>query len=241
MIENLTKNNINYFLYTPRILKKLGYKKYVKEHNHTKCELVSKNPNAHLTGFFAWKPLVLLLELEKSDTNTIVMYHDINVSKYPQYLEFKNIKNIIEKYLNICEFDFLVTQDNMRNYSICKTNVIRELGENHIFSYNINQFIVNFMVFKNTNISLEFLNEWLEGCKKEEWINCEQYGDLHVNFYCHCPEQSILSLILANWIRYRKHNIPIDYPRIKLIDRNINKYETSNINYLRFLKKSLWS
>ena len=44
MIENLIKNNIKYLLYTPRILKNLGYNNYVKEYSNS--GLVSANPNA---------------------------------------------------------------------------------------------------------------------------------------------------------------------------------------------------
>jgi hypothetical protein len=227
-------------IYTPKLLKEMNYGYFVNEYDNSEL-LSKKNVCLNNIGCGSWKPIIILLELNKISEDTVLMYHDVNVKKYPQYLQFKNIKKTIENYLNICEFDFIITQDNLLNYQLCKTNVIRELGENHIFSYNINQFIANFMIFKNTHISSEFLNEWLNGCKNEEWINCQKYGDLHINFICHCPEQSIMTLIIANWIRYRKHNIPIDYPRIKLIDRNINNYKYSNIDYLRFLPKKIWN
>ena len=61
LIKNLKENNIKYILYTPRILKSLGYSEYVKEYPNS--GLVFMNHNANLTGFFAWKPLIILLEM----------------------------------------------------------------------------------------------------------------------------------------------------------------------------------
>jgi hypothetical protein len=254
-------NNIS--VYTPSLLKNLGYGEYVKEYENT--GVVSQNPGLQYIGFCAWRPLIMLLELEKMNEGDIVIYRDVNCTRYPQYKDMHNIANIARDLLdNYARFDFFsprewhlnMEHDNAYNENrittidgylstdrkpvtteqYCKTNVIRELGENHPFSYNFPTCCSNFLIFRKSAISLEFLKEWLEGCKNERWINGEVYGDMSPDFQWHCPEQGILCVLIANWIRKKKHNIPCSFPNAVFINRNINEYIYPIIfNHLRYL------
>jgi hypothetical protein len=49
--------------YTPRILKEMNYNYHVKEYPN--LGLAHLNPGSNNMGFFAWKPLIILLELNK--------------------------------------------------------------------------------------------------------------------------------------------------------------------------------
>ena len=229
----------NYFdeiiVYTPKILRDLGYNQSVKEYDNAGVVSV-KNYKQNFIGFCAWKPLIIKLELLKSNNNDIIFYHDVNCTKYPQYLLFKDIKNTINTLLEKCNYDFFIPQEDTRLVMWCKTNVIRELGNDHKFNYNFKQLCVNCMIFKNTNISLSLLDEWIECCNNETWLNGETYGSMHKDFIWHCPEQSILNNIIANWIKTRKYDIPIHFPFVYFNGRNINNINNiTDYNYLKFL------
>jgi hypothetical protein len=80
---------------------------------------------------------------------------------------------------------------------------MHELGDNSNFNRNFSQVCVNFFILKNTCITMDMLNEWLECCKNERWINGVSYIPESIIFQWHCPEQSILNNILANWIKQK--------------------------------------
>ena len=125
------------------------------------------------------------------------------LSRENQLSYYKDIRNIIDKCLEISNFDFFVPFEGKGNtFKHAKTNVIRELGEDHPFSYNFpNVFSGLLTIARKSQISIQLLTEWKEACEKEEWIDGKTYGDLDPRFKWQCPEQSILGIIISNWIR----------------------------------------
>lgn len=159
------------------------------------------------------------------------MYNDVNCFKYASYISYINVRKTIYSLLDKCKYDFYIPQEDVKLSRFCKTNVIRELGEDNIFNYNFHQLCVNTMIFKNTNISLSLLEDWENACKNEQWI----YGQMDENFSHSCPEQSILNNIIAN--RIRNNYIPFYYPLIRFKFRNINHdYYNTNFEYLNYLE-----
>lgn len=222
-------------VYTPSILKELGYNQSVKEYSNP--GLVSANYKQNCIGFCAWKPLIIKLELLKSNKDDIIFYHDVNCTKYTEYLLFKDIKNTVNKIFEKCNYDFFFPQEpGQRLVTWCKTNVIEELGNNHNFNYYFHQVCVNCAIVKNTRVSLLLLDEWIECCNNEKWLNGEMYGKLSEHFIHHCPEQSILNNIIANWIRNNTNNISQKFPFIFFNNRNINLInDITEYSYLFYL------
>jgi len=242
--DNILKQNDhfdNISIYTPKRLKNIGLGKYVKEYNNS--GLVTMNKGMSKIGFCAWRPKILLLELEKMNDGEIIIYRDINIKKYPVLGNYNNIRNIALRILDIVEFDFFVPRENhkLQLKQLTKTNIIRELGDNHPFTYNFPNMICNFLIVRKSKVSIQLLKEWENACLKEEWINGEKYGELHPDFMWSCPEQSILGVIIANWVRKKKHNIPKNYPMIGFKGRNIDNmffYDTnSDYDYLLDIDK----
>ena len=214
-------NNIS--IYTPRILRELGFGSYVKEYKNT--GVVSKNPGMSSIGFCAWRPKILLLELEKMNYGDILIYRDMNIKKSPMLGNYDNIRNIALKVLDIVNFDFFVPRQNhrLKLKQHTKTNVLRELGEDHPFSYNFPVLFSGLLVvIRKSEVSIELLKEWEEACLNDEWINGEKYGKMSKDFKWSCPEQSLMCVIIANWIRKKKHNISKYYPFIGFRNRNIS-------------------
>ena len=111
------------------------------------------------------------------------------------------------------------------------------MGQNHPFTYNYpNIFSGLLTIARKSEISLELIGEWKKACEVEEWINGKQYGSLHKGFLWQCPEQSILGVIISNWIRKKKHNISKHYPNITFRNAEINRMIIyKNFQYLKYL------
>ena len=211
-------------LYTPNKLYKLGLGKYVKEYEKT--GLVTRNKGMSKIGFCAWKPKIMLLELKNMKDGDILIYRDMNIKKYPVLGNYNNIRNLVLKILDIVKFDFFVPRESkfLELKHLTKSNVIRELGDSHQFTYNFpNIFCGLLTIVRKSKVSIQLLKKWEISCLNERWINGEKYGKLHNKFKWSCPEQSILGVIIANWIRKKIHNIPKHYPLLGFRDRNIYK------------------
>ena len=105
-------NNIfdNVKFYTPRILKSLNYKDDVKEFQVTN---INKSYSKMCKiGLSRWKPLILLLELEKMNDGDILIYRDVDYNKYNCLSKYDDIINIIDKCLNKVNFDFFISRES---------------------------------------------------------------------------------------------------------------------------------
>lgn len=232
-------------VYSPRILRELGYADYVKEYPDP--GVVSKNPGLNMIGFCAWRPLIMRLEMEKVRDGDIVVYRDINFDKPPVdiYGNLKNydyFRNVIERLMNeyTGNFDFMVTRDGdfIKTREHCKTNVIRELAIDPEFTAEFPLLISNFLVFRKTRVSEELLLEWQTACQNEEWIDGYVYDTLDPEFKWHTPEQGILTVIISNWVLQRKHGIPEKYPDLILQWRNLHiPCKPTQYQYLDIIQK----
>jgi hypothetical protein len=170
LTDVLKDTDIKYFFYSPRFLKENGFSEYVKEYENP--GLVSMNPNMNLVGFCAWKPLIMLLELEKMNEGDILVYRDCNCEKYNQLKDFDNFEKNITEILNIVNFDFFVPVENDKFTlsEFCKSNVIRELAINEEFTKKFPLLIVNIIICKKSNVSIDILNEWIKNCIIDKYI-----------------------------------------------------------------------
>ena len=55
----------------------MGYDKHMIDFNN--AGVVSMNPGMNHIGNCAWRPLIILLELQKLNNNDIVVYRDIHL------------------------------------------------------------------------------------------------------------------------------------------------------------------
>ena len=214
-------DNISY--YTPRILRELGFEYFVKEYDELGC---SVNPNMHKLGFETWKPLIMKLELEKLNDGDILIYRDSNTEAYPGLLMgYDKIRTFSENMLDSCKFDFFIIKDfaadwipntNFVQKSNCKTKVLRELGENHEFSYEFPVLTANNIIVRKSLSSMELIKEWVSASKNEKWATglYNEYPH-HKDFEYHTNDQALINVIIANWIRKRKYDIPIDFPKFR--------------------------
>lgn len=222
LTEILDKTEIPYFFYSPRFLKENGYGEYVKEHE--KSGLVSMNPSMNMVGFCAWKPLIMMLELEKMNDGDILVYRDCNCEKYGQLKDFTDFHETIESIMNIVNFDFFIpVEDNRLTLGQhVKTNVIRDLAIDVEFTRKYPLLIANIMICRKSTVSMQILEEWKTNCLKDEYINGEQYGELFPEFRWYTPEQGILGVLISNYVLEGRFNIPKNYPNLMFGNRDIH-------------------
>jgi len=190
-------------------------------------------------GLSAWKPLILLLELEKMDTGDILIYRDSDFHKYGGLSCYDNIIETIDKILSIVKFDFFISreEENLKVGEYTKPIVIKELGNDDMFIKEFPLLIANFIIIRKSEISIEFLNEWKDACSIDKYIDGHMYDVFNTQFkHFSTNEQSILGVIIANWVKNKKYNIPVNFPIIGFPGRNINNITYfNNYEYLNYL------
>ena len=233
--KTIFRENIN--LYTPRILKDLGHSYAVKEYPEISIPVVIENKPVFFLGGGAWKPLICLLELNRIKENEILIYSDSNFYKYPNYENNFNINAIID-IMDYIKFDFLIPRASSpfdkKMVPLTwhtKPNIIKKLTSNSSFIQSFPLLQNSFMVFKKTKVSLKFLQEWDEACKKEEFVDGKIYGDLYKDFKWTTMEQSIGSALVADWVEKGTFNIPKTYPSIVFYERDILKPTKSSLDF----------
>ena len=66
---------------------------------------ITMNKNLQYIGFCAWRPLILLLELEKINDGDLLVYRDSNYGKYKELENYDNLYEKCIKYLYLIVFD----------------------------------------------------------------------------------------------------------------------------------------
>lgn len=223
LIEVHQEHFDNIMFYTPTMMKKLGYSDTVREFEVTGMNLYYASMCK--IGLSAWKPQILLLELDKLNFGDILIYRDANYKKYNQLLITKNIRSLAEECLESAGFDVFISRESLeiKLGEVCKGVVMKELGgENMKFVENMPLLICNFIVIKKSSESINFLKTWNESCKVDRYLDGHDHGVPHSKYWrnFNTNEQSIVNVLIARGIQ--KGYIPRKYPRIGFLNRQID-------------------
>jgi hypothetical protein len=183
------------------------------------------NPKMNLVGFCAWKPLIMLLEMEKMRDGDILIYRDCNCEKYGQLKQFgDDFEKKVEKILDICKFDFFIPQESETLFLVnhVKSNVINDLAIDVEFTKKFPLLIANILICRKSATSIAILEDWKNNCSVDAYINGETYAEPYDGFRWYTPEQGILSVLISNYVLEGKYGIPPNYPNIILENREIN-------------------
>ena len=83
--------------------------------------------------------------------------------------------------------------------------------------------IANHILVRKSEKSVELVTEWMHHCENETYINGENDRPNFPEFKHYTPEQSILAVIISNWIL--KRLIPEKYPNVTFYNRNLSNFE----------------
>jgi hypothetical protein len=203
----------SYTAYTREKVCQENGEQYVRNYDD-KYYLNKWNPHGHKIGFYAFKPFILLSHLKKVAPGDIVIYRDVNVFKYPDYLRFANqLRKTANEILKMINYDIFMPiqapwSPCIKNH--CKTQVIRELGGDHPYIYEYPLLIAHTIIVRNTTRAVKHLERWLDAMKFE-WLSPLPNDNPHPDFQWHTPEQGIFSVLCARMIL--DHELPADYPR----------------------------
>jgi len=237
-IKKASEHFDNVFIYTPRILSELGYGGYFKMYEQTPV----LGYYGKIPGLSSHRPAMILHELSKMNDGDLLVHRDINYNRYSAYKHFDNIIEIAKECLEKCGSDFFVpfvyqyneTIETKHTVYYTKTNVLRELGEDHPFSYMFPQVHAFMFIMRKSTETIEILNEWKAAVENEEWLDGKLYGESHELFVGRSlTDNSILSVVIAN--RIRKNKLPDKYPGLYFLDADIHKLrEYTDYKHLQF-------
>ena len=208
--EKLSPYFDDIFLYNKRTLKTLpesdGICNYYDE------ELVM-NQNANHIGYFDFKGFIIKNTLSKISENSILVYHDGNFEKNPQYFEsdWENIKSICLRLLNENGSDVFVqierpeilVKHHVKSYVIDR--FFPDPKENHLVR---NSPLLNAarIILRNTDFSRNFINEYLELCKDKTLLSKSPDPSPDPEFKWSCGDQDVLNCLIYKYILHRRLN-----------------------------------
>ena len=198
------------FLYTKRTLKNIPDSNGICNFHEEELEM---NPNANHIGYFDFKGFLIKKTLLEIPENSILIYHDGNFQKNPQYFEsdWENINSICNRLLIENNSDIFVQIENPEI-----------LVKNHVKSYVIDKFFddpqENYLIrnspllnaariiLRNTDFSKNFINEYLELCKDKTLISKSPDPDPDPEFKWSCGDQDVLNCLIYKYIIEKKLN-----------------------------------
>ena len=221
----------NVILYSPSSLIKKNKdwesvfynKEFYASHKNYKQRKGSINNKWIKLNSMLWKPAIMMETLKNIDipNESIIIYHDINLLKYPYYLDnFHNLKEIFfEKLKNssiaLCRDSF------MKLSTDCKQELIRGyLGSHGNTLYHVWAGCIG---MKKNKISIDFCKYWLDLTMIDKNRSQLTEFDNYPDFAWHSPEQATLSIAFYRW----KYNLSRS--------KNITSFFT--INHRRMLIK----
>jgi hypothetical protein len=162
------------------------------------CKGEHSRGNRH--GFWKWKPYIIKQKLEKIDMGDVLIYHDCNISRYSYFV--KNVHQLRENVQFIMEKTGLeiivpIEHPDLLCKHHVKRNVFKTVGENNDDYRNFPLLNANRIFIKKTNMSIEFVNKWLDLCS-QDLILPEEHAEPDLRWNTH--DQAILSVLYKKYI-----------------------------------------
>lgn len=243
--QALKKYFDNVHVYTPASLINEGSKWsdiFIDQRNYMVENISSEsfrwNPPWAALNFLLWKPALLFDLLKKVsfvEEGDIVLYHDINFRKYPDYLHgIPQWKSWITKKLK--NSDILVFNDNN---SPLRCGVKREVLDRYLDGSYLDKphLWAGAIAFKKNSHSREFVEKWLKlslDLENRSQLTSSQYP----GFIWHSVDQALLAIVyyldvnnpaITNCFLYNSRRIPP--PLISVI-----KYKLSSISIRKIVR-----
>jgi hypothetical protein len=208
--EKLSPYFKDILLYNKRTLKDIPGSEDICNYYEEELEM---NPNANHIGYFDFKGFLMKKTLSEIPENSILIYHDGNFEKNPQYFEsdWEKIYSISTRLLNENKSDIFV--------QIERPEI---LVKNHVKSYVIDKFFTTSeennlvrnspllnaarIIVRNTDFSRNFINEYLELCKDKTLISKSPDPNPDPDFKWSCGDQDVLNCLIYRYILDGKLN-----------------------------------
>lgn len=216
--QTFTPYVASFTAWTPQSVRDSGGGHLVRTSSHK----LLHNKGLNDIGYGAFKPWILLRELDRVTSGAVVVYRDANVFKYPGYLRSpQQLADVVELALQRAGADVFmpahVTATGCRGLPLavhCKTHVVRELGGN--LSAVVRDFPLlraNLIAVRNTPRARRLLHEWLDAVQRQDWMApVPDPGPHDPRFLYHTPEQCLFSILAARGAL--RGALPPSYPGV---------------------------
>lgn len=181
-------------LYNPELAEK---------HKESKQRADSVNASWVNLNCLLWKPAIMaamLSEESEIEEGTIIIYHDVDLQKYPMYKNnFKEVGLFIKNYIKNRSI-LLITDALINLYIDCKQEVLRKYlkSEGRTLCHRW----AGCFAMKKNQYSREFCMDWLNLSSNHEVRSQITSFDNYQGFFWHSPEQATLSVTYYLW-KYR--------------------------------------
>lgn len=208
----------SYISHTPRSLSSvlMNDDDFFGDHSGSLKE-VKFNSEWSRLGFMRWKPLLLAHVMTEIPEGAIVMYHDVDCLKYPQYLlgveDWGSISGLI---LSELRSDIMMPYENHLLRVGCKKFLLDKYG----MDGNRPSLWSGVFIFRNSPCSFRFASDWLEMSSIENSSPLPD-GDNPDDFFWHSPDQSVATVTSELW--KRDGLLDRNWPRFSFRDRIISR------------------
>lgn len=214
----------NYYSYCPRtiILEDSGFSDLCCDYTDLVESYKQNNPNLKIfdnprwtrVGFQRWKPSLIKHVLEKKEINygDYLLYHDVDIIKYPQYAHScEKWKWIIDYVLNNLSCDIFMPieyplKNDVKSCLLKKYNI----DGNNLGVWS------GIVALRKTAAAVHFLNEWIKLSSLEN-TSPFSVDEPDPDFTHHSVDQSTAGILSQIWIRDKL--LPSDWPRYKFHER----------------------
>ena len=165
-------------------------------------------PNAHKIGYLDWKPFIIKHTLNQIPENSILLYHDINFKKYPNYWEsdWNNIYEFCDDIMKENESDFWMKFE-LFNYYLKKSTktytidtLFEDLEQREVVKNSL-QINAGQIIMRNTKKTRTFVDEWLELCRDKNLIGPTPNPNRHPESeIIGCGDQDPMNCLLYRYI-----------------------------------------
>lgn len=194
------------------------------------------NPGGAKVGYWKYKSYVLLKHMRELPDEALIVYHDVNVKKYPNYMAgIDEMKATCKAILRRCGADIWLSYEDPVNIKVkhhCKAHTVRALctePDKLADYFEHPMFVANRILVRNT----PQIRAWME--EIVELMGCDEYMApmpdpfRHPDFKWHTGDQSVWNTYLLN--KKYAGELPGHWPVLWCRDRILGSWQRCLAHY----------
>lgn len=212
--EKLYQYFTDIFIFTPRSLKQLSGS---EEFCNSWPEPLDQNPHANHVGYFDFKPFLIEHVLKNIPENSVLMYHDGNFKRNPQYWEsdWHIVSDLLDTLLDLNKTDIFCQweQPDVKVSWHVKGHVLETLFPNNAERNAVAQSPLigaARIIVRNTEFSRSFIKDYKELSLRKDLMSKHPLGNSYPEFKWSCGDQDVLNALIYRYILDGK--LPTNFP-----------------------------
>jgi hypothetical protein len=198
-------------------------------------EELDQNPNSNKIGYFDFKAFLINHILTKIPEGSILVYHDSNFERNPQYWEtdWGNISSICERLLQENQSDVfvqierpgLLVKNHVKTYTI--DHLFPDPKENYLVK-NSNLLNAARIILRNSEYSRNLMREYENLCLDKSLIQKNPNPNPDPEFAWSCGDQDVLNCLIYREVF--KRNLRLNFPLYSFMYRVI-RFDKKPFNF----------